>query len=247
MINTAWRRGPTPPAFFKAIPEPQLLLSLWRSKIGEVAEAARTGTLPDEDWWKAFYQEQLEIIQPWIERLTLIGVARGRRALPTEQKALTPEVMINWQMINQAAVSWALAYSVDLLTGIMQTTRNRLYTEIASWIASNQAFPALLEKVNEIFDDPRRAESIAVTETTHVIAEGNTLAWREAGVWGREWRTARDEMVCEICGPLHKQRRAMGENFIAVVNGKRYTPANPPAHVRCRCTVVPVVNEPGTN
>lgn len=237
-------RGQTPRDFFKAIPEQRLLLKLWRSKINQVAEIAKNGTLPDEEWWQTFQQEQLDVIRPWIERLALTGVKRGRQALNTEQKDLLPSVVINWQMVNQAAVSWAMAYSVDLLTGIMQTTRNRLYTTIADWIASNQAFPALLEKVNEIFDDPRRAEAIAVTETTRVIAEGNTLAWREAGVWGREWQTARDELVCPVCGPLHKQQQPMGSNFQVTVNGKRYAPANPPAHVRCRCTVRPIVNEP---
>jgi SPP1 gp7 family putative phage head morphogenesis protein len=221
-----------------------LLLELWRSKIAEIAGTVKNSTLPDEGWWNQFQQEQLEIIQPWIERLALIGVRRGQLALDTEQKALVPQAIINWQMINQAAIGWALTYAYDLVGGIVRTTRDKLAGALSDWLQSNQAFPALLEKVNEIFDDPRRAEMIAVTETTRVIAEGNTLAWNEAGVWGREWRTARDELVCPICGPLHKQRQPMGNSFETTVRGKHYVIANPPAHPRCRCTVVPVINEP---
>jgi hypothetical protein len=64
---------------------------------------------------------------------------------------------------------------------------------------------------------------------------GNTQAWAAADVPEREWRTAVDELVCPICGPLHQQRAKIGEAFPGNIQ-------NPPAHPNCRCALVPIVS-----
>ena len=79
---------------------------------------------------------------------------------------------------------------------------------------------------------------IASTEVTRAYAEGTQAAYREAGVIERmQWRTARDEIVCPICGALHNVQAALGQPFVNPQNGREYFP---PAHPRCRCWVVPV-------
>ena len=84
-----------------------------------------------------------------------------------------------------------------------------------------------------------RAGMIAVTEVTRAYAAGNVAAWQASRVvQGKEWMTATDEVVCPICGPLRGQIARLNEPF-----GGRIM--NPPAHVNCRCWVVPVViNDP---
>ena len=79
-----------------------------------------------------------------------------------------------------------------------------------------------------------RASMIAVTETTRAYASGNEAAWRASQVVeGKEWMTAYDEAVCPICAPLSGKIVKLNESFGRV--------DKPPAHVNCRCWIVPVV------
>ena len=90
------------------------------------------------------------------------------------------------------------------MTGITDTTPARLQDTLGDWIESREAFPVLVKRMQEIFDDPRCEEMISVTEATRAYAEGNTQAWEVAGIPEREWRTAMGELVCPICGGLRQ-------------------------------------------
>jgi SPP1 gp7 family putative phage head morphogenesis protein len=119
-------------------------------------------------------------------------------------------------------------------------------------ITAGEPLSRLTERVNAIFNDPRRAAAIAATESTRAYAEGTTQVWQAAGVPEREWRTAVDERVCPVCGALHQKRAKLGTPFEVVVKGKRVVVDNPPAHPNCRCVVFPVVRPersptPGTD
>ena len=75
-----------------------------------------------------------------------------------------------------------------------------------------------------------RSEAIGITETTRAIQYGEDLAAQQAIKMNYNvraaWRTAKDEHVCPVCGPLE------GKGY--EVYGKLF-PDGPPAHVRCRC------------
>lgn len=97
----------------------------------------------------------------------------------------------------------------------------------------------------------QRSVTIAVTESKLATGRGQRDAWRQAADRGwvdadvavLVWLTARDERVCEICGPMHGQTqpfaRAMGLTGGAVFltgDGREVTmPAD--THPRCRCGV----------
>jgi hypothetical protein len=49
-----------------------------------------------------------------------------------------------------------------------------------------------------------------------------------------QWHTARDELVCAVCGPLNDKIVEAGESFGEDFEGKPIY--NEPAHLRCRCT-----------
>lgn len=152
---------------------------------------------------------------------------------------------VDWTLINEAARDWVLGFNPEQLGGklaelydqVQASSKRTLRQEIASWIGSSEKLEDLVKRLETTFGR-QRAELIASTETTRAYAEGNTLAYRESGVVDdREWRTAADERVCPICGPLHKKRATLGSPF----EGRH---DNPPAHPRCRCWVVPVIDIP---
>ena len=113
----------------------------------------------------------------------------------------------------------------------------------------------------------QRAESIAITEMTRYNAQGALRGYQASGVvLGMAWFTANDSRVCPICAPLggvpfdgegsvptdrasqkrNGQRVSLYDTFIhpggrgdaAKFEGTRFFP---PAHVRCRCRIAPVV------
>lgn len=143
----------------------------------------------------------------------------------------------DWTLANTTARDWAASYAPRLAGDINATTQRMVGQSVSRWIENGEPLQALIDDIAPVFGRGR-AELIASTEVTRAYAEGNRIAYRESGVvteW--EWRTAADERVCPVCGPLQgKRRRLDGEPFDIGVDA-------PPAHPRCRCWVVPVIEE----
>ena len=140
----------------------------------------------------------------------------------------------DWTLANQDAAAWVQQYTFDLVGGIHNTSRARLQLAVNEWIQNGDPLPELVRELTPTFGR-QRARMIAQTETTRAYAEANTAAYRRSGVVSKvEWRTARDEAVCPVCGPLHGTQAALGGTFGGY---------SPPAHPRCRCWIVPMVGE----
>lgn len=183
------------------------------------------------------------IFNDWLTEVVIAGLKDG--AMIAGKSGPGVEIAVDWEFINSEAARWVSQrgldeamnwidnYSRDIAEELTRTTMRQVQEKIAEWITAEETMPDLVKRVRQIFDNPRRALTIATTEATRAYAEANTIAWRDIGAWGREWRTAQDEIVCKICGPLAGQRAEMGGAFAGI--------ANPPAHPNCRCSLVPVV------
>ena len=139
---------------------------------------------------------------------------------------------IDWAQFNQAAVKWAREYTFDLVGGLNDVSREALQESISAFFEQGWTTQELNSSLTPTFG-PKRAESIAVTETTIAASEGEQETVRrlleDNGIaMIPYWQTLNDELVCQICGPR---------------NGKEIKPGNetngeyPPAHPRCRCIV----------
>jgi len=117
----------------------------------------------------------------------------------------------------------------DWWSALATTTRTQMQTAISGWIQSGAPLSNLTKQLTPLFGRAR-ANVIAATETTRMYADGNTIGYSAAGVTTLEWRTSRDERVCQICLPLHGDKFAIGTE-------------RPPAHVSCRCSIVPVTQQ----
>ena len=152
------------------------------------------------------------------------------------------------------------------------TMADSMAADLALWIREGRAFSELLDYWALSYAFSRdRMEGIATTEITRAYAYGNQAAWRHSGVvWGKQWVTANDERVCPICAPLggltfsedgavpatidqqNEQGAAVALDDPFVHPGGSGAAANyagqpfalPPAHPRCRCSIMPVVNNP---
>jgi SPP1 gp7 family putative phage head morphogenesis protein len=137
--------------------------------------------------------------------------------------------LVDWDLVNTDAADWARAHAGDLVGQLNETTATALRAALGEYITNGLTFRDLLGELEPLFGADR-ARRIAVTETTRAYAQGNIAAWKRSGVITMmEWHTANDERVCPVCAPLE------GQQF--PVDGGQA----PPAHVSCRCWLVPVL------
>lgn len=155
---------------------------------------------------------------------------------------------LSYGPVNRFAVAWAQQYGYELITRIDESTGRQVAHAVSGWIERGERLEMLIRQLEPTFGRVR-AEMIASTETTRAFTEGTLIGYRQSGVViATEWRTAQDERVCPICRPLHGTRGNMnaealhpgGEAAAARYAGQSF---RPPAHVRCRCIVAPIVDE----
>jgi len=97
------------------------------------------------------------------------------------------------------------------------------------------------------------AESMTRTLVVESYNEAEYKRHEASGVvWGHEWIAAHDERTCPFCGghdkkgakvnnePFDGQTREIGKNFSSSYKNRTITVAKPPAHINCRCRLVPI-------
>ena len=182
------------------------------------------------DFWEAERRRLLAVLLPRVAGSALAGLAsaNGRASLG-----------LNLELANEEAAEWARRYTDDLLNTLGTTSERLVGEALGEWVEKPGA--TMGDLVNllapRLEQNVYRADLIAVTETTRVYANGNRIAFEQAGVSSWRWQTNRDELVCKWCGPLNGKVVKIGEAF-GVWRGKAV--AEPPFHPGCRCWVTPV-------
>jgi SPP1 gp7 family putative phage head morphogenesis protein len=168
-----------------------------------------------------------DVLRRYLLRGATLGVSIG------EAQVATIGMGFDWTLPHTQAAEWASQYAGELITRINETTRNRVQIAVSEWFNNGDPLDELRKELEPLFGRAR-AQMIAQTETTIAAAEGNNLAFAEAGIERWTWATARDERVCNICGPLEG---------VTVVRGEEFAPGitKPAAHPRCRCWTRPFV------
>jgi SPP1 gp7 family putative phage head morphogenesis protein len=110
--------------------------------------------------------------------------------------------------------------------------REVLNDELVSCIVSGKKTSDLKKMLQERFGVSfSAADSLVRTEMAHIQTQAAKQRYEDYGIQQFEVWADPDERTCEVCGKLHKKIYPVG--------------ANPPipAHPRCRCTIIPVVEE----
>lgn len=140
----------------------------------------------------------------------------------------------------ELAARWAKGRGAELLrlegrTNVVNATRNWVRNLVSDTIESGGTIQSLTKALRSNFAFSRdRAGMIAVTETATAQTKGSLASYQSQGTEGKEWQTAGDERVCEICAG------AEGDGAIPVGTPFNNGLDGPPGHPRCRCTVLPV-------
>ena len=206
------------------------LLRLLRSRLNRQMEAVLValGDPPNlnnltPEFWETEAGKMLATVRPEIEAMVIAGAEAGSAAVPL----LWDEIVIL-----QEAVEWAQQYAYGLVTQVNVNTIALLRRVVSAFVETpGMTIGDLRRELAPAFGE-RRAQTIAVTETTRAFEQGHRQVQRELARAGlkrvREWRTAADERVCtELCAPLDGKT----EDQWRGIDG-------PPAHPNCRCFTV---------
>ena len=102
--------------------------------------------------------------------------------------------------------------------------------ELISCVAAGKKTTDLKNMLQERFNvSYSRADALARTELAHIQTQAAQKRYTDYGVQQVEIWADEDERRCEVCGKLHEKRYPVGAQVPI------------PAHPRCRCCIVPVV------
>jgi HK97 family phage portal protein len=145
--------------------------------------------------------------------------------------------------MSDRAKDW-LSDNVDkFATDVNATTAKKIRTALETAVEEGEGIPEASKRIKEVFVEANtsRANAIARTEVTHSSNYASVEAWKQSGVVEKkEWLTAMDETVCEICDPLNGKTMSLDNEF-GSTDELFGSVEEPPAHVNCRCTVLPVI------
>ena len=135
------------------------------------------------------------------------------------------------QMINQIwcadGVSWSSRVWKN--TALLQQDLNEGLIEcLLAGRKTSELKKLLQERFNVSYN---RADSIVRTEMAHIQTQAAKQRYADAGLEEVEVWADKDERRCDVCGKLHQKRFPIGGNMPI------------PAHPRCRCCILPVVED----
>lgn len=121
---------------------------------------------------------------------------------------------------------------------INETTREALLKTINDALDNGEGVNDIKERVALVYKDAEtyRTERIARTEVSASLNEGNIQAFKQAGIENVEWLAIVDDVTADICLENDGEVRKLGDDFPSGAT-------QPPNHVNCRCSVLPVFND----
>ncbi len=157
-------------------------------------------------------------------------------------------------MFTDTAVKFLRVNGAEVVTSINETNRNQLRETLADGCKVGESIPQLRIRVQGVYNlaTKNRADMIARTESLRASNFATVEAYRQSDVVeAKEWLTERDDRVCPWC--LEMDGKVVGLNKTFFKKGDKFTVGDktldiklldvgePPLHVNCRCTTIPVL------
>ena len=193
------------------------------------------------------------IILRFIERQILAGQQIGLSQIPEGiRRAILPDAI--QRQIDETVVR--------LQRGSQAMIRNSLRSMIGDGLSEGLTVDQLTSRVQEWAgrsgDFERqikwRARTVARTEASRALNEGQVESWKESGLTRMRWQVAPNP--CEFCRMMGKRGQTqninqpffgVGETLTAPKSGNTMvfdysSVKSPPLHPNCRCTLVPIIS-----
>ncbi len=193
----------------------------------------------DLEWLRAWLDTTIEevVIKPSHEKQGEIVKRAYRQGVTwadTNLSALTVDAKLTPGPIDWRALDVLQARNTSLMTKLGADLNAGIIEGLTEGLMQGESIPHLAKRIQNAVQviGRTRAETIARTETMYAVNQGTLIRYSQAGVKRVRWLTGIDERSCPTCEALHGKEFEIGSE-----------PAIP-AHPRCRCTVIPVIEVP---
>lgn len=150
-------------------------------------------------------------------------------ALQSQMPYTTPAKEMVTQMVNQIWAADGKAWSARIWQNIEQLT-DTLNEELLHCVVagknSDDLKVLLVDRFNVSYN---RADTLVRTELAHIQTQAAQQRYLDAGVKEVQVWASEDERRCKVCGKLHEKKYPIGAQMPI------------PAHPKCRCCIVPVI------
>jgi SPP1 gp7 family putative phage head morphogenesis protein len=171
-----------------------------------------------------------------IAKLFMAGMGAGQAALERKRTNMNPakaaELNIDWNLVPADAIADVRKYVKQLIGTLDKTTLRDFEQVLVQWLESGGALEELKRQLTPVFNDPDRADLIAITEASNAYNNGAIQRWQDAGVEKMKFKTVQDSKVCPECKPLAGKIGTLDGGWGGVFI---------PVHPRCRCYASPVL------
>lgn len=131
--------------------------------------------------------------------------------------------------INSIWCADGLTWSQRIWKNIEHLTET-LEEELIHCVATGKRTTELKNLLQERFDvSYRQADMLVRTEMAHIQTSAAQQRYKDYGIQEVQVWADKDERRCEVCGELHQKRYPVNAAMPI------------PAHPKCRCTIIPVV------
>ncbi len=147
-----------------------------------------------------------------------------------------PSLTFDWTLFRPEVRVEAERLALRLAGTIVEDTRRMIREELSAGLQAGEPVAAIAERVRLQAFSPRRAATIAQTESSRAVHAGQGIAAKELGVTDWTWLASSD--ACDLCLSLDGNTVKIGEPFYVHPKGN---PAyrvvyHAPAHPHCYCT-----------
>lgn len=150
-------------------------------------------------------------------------------AIPGSESFTTIDDSVVQQMINQIWVADNKSWSQRIWENTQQLAAT-LNEGLIHCVATGKKTTELKNILQERFGvSYGRADALVRTELAHIQTQAAKKRYEDYGIQEVEIWADEDERRCDVCGELHQKRYPVGAHVPI------------PAHPKCRCCVVPVV------
>jgi SPP1 gp7 family putative phage head morphogenesis protein len=142
-------------------------------------------------------------------------------------------------MLNRPALAALQQYNFELIKRATDDLRADIRSVITQGVIQGQGISQISRQLTTgtalqkgtFAKVETRARVISRTETIRAFSQGVQWQFAQNGIKRVQWMTARDERVCEWCGPL--------DGLIFPLD--QLPQGGPPIHPQCRCMIRPVI------
>lgn len=151
-------------------------------------------------------------------------------AIPGMEAFTTIDTTMVQQLINHIWVADGKSWSQRIWENTERLAAT-LNEELINCVVGGKKTTELKNILQERFNvSYGRADALVRTELAHIQTQAAKKRYEDYGIQQMEVWADKDERRCEVCGELHQKRYPMGA-----------TPPIP-AHPKCRCCIVPVID-----